>query len=189
MMVTVQFHFDTVEEATNFLNGFQEPVKAYVEKEARNLTEADLEAVAEQADKISKEPEAKEPDALKQAKDFAKAAKETHGEDFINEVMMLFPNDESKTLNQNLAAMTAEDLSDFIETVSAGPDTAESETVSPEEVKELLRALSHTPGKGQAGTRKLMKEHGVRGMSAVDEMSADALAEFNKALVEYKESE
>ena len=102
------------------------------------------------------------------------AAVAAHGEEFLKEVFELFPS-------RNLSELSDEDLGDLCETLAAGPDEETSaEPVEAETVKEALRQFARASG--QKNARALMEEHRVRSMTAIDDLSADALSAFYQAI-------
>ena len=102
------------------------------------------------------------------------AAAAAHGEEFLKEVFELFPS-------RNLNELSDEDLGDLCETLAAGPDEETSaEPVEAETVKEALRQFARASG--QKNARALMEEHRVRSMTAIDDLSADALSAFYQAI-------
>ena len=102
------------------------------------------------------------------------AAVAAHGEEFLKEVFELFPS-------RNLNELSDEDLGDLCETLAAGPDEETSaEPVEAETVKEALRQFARASG--QKNARALMEEHRVRSMTAIDDLSADALSAFYQAI-------
>lgn len=174
--VGVTIYFDDFETAAAWLQtaaGTEEVIAVEVETKP-------VEQEAKPVEQETKPEEPTESAILVKAKAVALAAMEAHGNEFITEVMELFPSEPSKTLNQNLAAMPEAELADFIETVDAGPDEPEAAAVNPEQVKTILRQFAKD--KGQPSARGVMKEHSVRSMTAIDNMAPDALSAFHSAL-------
>ena len=151
-------------------NAVQQGVEAasWVKASSSSMTTPD--PVAPEPEQVPEQPR----EILVKAMGAVEAAVAAHGEEFLKEVFELFPS-------RNLNELSDEDLGDLCETLAAGPDEETSaEPVEAETVKEALRQFARASG--QKNARALMEEHRVRSMTAIDDLSADALSAFYQAI-------
>ena len=153
-------------------NAVQEGIEAAGEIQISFVPAPDAppDPVAPEPEQVPEQPR----EILVKAMGAVEAAVAAHGEEFLKEVFELFPS-------RNLSELSDEDLGDLCETLAAGPDEETSaEPVEAETVKEALRQFARASG--QKNARALMEEHRVRSMTAIDDLSADALSAFYQAI-------
>ena len=145
-------------------------LKKLLELDVRITSDLDPEAEIPEPEQVPEQPR----EILVKAMGAVEAAVAAHGGEFLDEVFELFAS-------RNLSELSDEDLGDLCETLAAGPDEETSaEPVEAETVKEALRQFARASG--QKNARALMEEHRVRSMTAIDDLSADALSAFYQAI-------